>query len=399
MGGLNYSGLSVYFLPLAREFGVSRTRVSLIFSVRSILDIFSGPIGGVMVDKLGSRFMVAGGMILGGLGFVLLALTQSYLQFLLVLTLLVSLGFSMPGHGVSASINMWFRRRLGLAISIATSGIAVGGFLLTPFIAWLVLGHSWRWAAAGSGLMMLAIGLPLALIYRKPRAEETTKEDIPGSPRQPRGALTNSEAAPPLSLFSSSDFSVREALHTRTYWLLGASLGLRLLAQNTLMVHIVPILVSKAISEGIGATLIGLVAFTRLPIAIGSGLISDRWSRQRTSAISMVFGVLACVTLLLGANGLVVGILFALLFGTAHAANGITWALVGQFFGRKSFGTLRGSVSLIPGLTSAIGPVLAGWSYDQTGSYTMTLAGIGAAYLFAGVIFWNLKAPQESGTP
>ena len=242
---------------------------------------------------------------------------------------------------------------------------------------------------------MLVIGLPQALIVRKPNADETTMEDLPTIPRQRRGERPISPAETSPSPFSSSDFSVREALHTRTYWLLGVSLGLRLVAQQTLMVHIVPILVSKGISEGIAATLLALVALTRLPISIGSGFISDRWSRQRTSAIAMVFGALACVTVLLGARGLVVGIPFALLFGSAHAANGITWALVGQFFGRRSFGTLRGSVSLVPGLTSAIGPVLAGWSYDQTGSYRTTLVGIAAAYLFAGVIFWNLKAPQK----
>lgn len=397
MGGLNYSGLSLYFLPLAREFGVSHTRVSLIFSLRSILDMFSGPIGGLMVDKLGPRFMVAGGMILGGLGFILLALTRSYLQFLLVLTFLVSLGFSMPDHGVSASINLWFRRRLGLAISIATSGIAIGGFLLTPLIAWLVLGYGWRWAAAVSGLIMLAIGLPQALMFRKPRADETTREDLPASPRQHRGERPIPPAVTSPSPFSNFDFSVREALRTRTYWLLGVSLGLRLVAQSTLMVHIVPILVSKGISEGIAATLLALVALTRLPISIGSGFISDRWSRQRTSAIAMIFGVLACITVLLGARGLVVGIPFALLFGSAQAANGITFALVGQFFGRRNFGTLRGSVSLVPGLTSAIGPVLAGWSYDQTGSYSITLVALAGAYLLAGLIFWNLKAPSTIG--
>lgn len=401
MGGLNYSGLSVYFLPLAREFGVSHTRVSLIFSLRSVLDVLIGPVGGVMVDKLGSRFMVAGGMILGGLGFLVLAVTQSYIQFLLVLMGLVSLGFSMPDHGVSAGINMWFRRRLGLAMSIASGGFAIGGFVLTPLIAWLVLGFSWRWAAAASGIMMLGIGLPLALIYRKPQPGETAHDDIsPGVSTSTRPREGDGASHPGAqSVFSGRDFSVREALRTRTFWLLGVALGLRLMAQNTLMVHIVPILVEKGISEGIAATLVALVAFTRLPTAIGSGFISDRWSRQRTASIAMILGASSCAFVLLGPAGLVIGLLFALFFGSAHATNAITWALVGQFFGRRNFGTLRGAVSLAPGLTSAVGPVLAGWSYDQTGSYAISVASIGAMYLLAGVIFWNLKTPKRGNAP
>lgn len=392
VGGLNYSALPIYFLPLAREFDISYTRVSIIFSLRSLLDVVGSPVGGFLVDKLGPRFMVAGGMILGGSGFILLAFTKSYLQFVVVLMGLVSLGFSAPDHGVSAGINMWFRRRLGLAISMASTGLAIGGFALTPFIAWLVLGFSWRWAAAISGILMLIIGLPLAVAYRKPYPKETEEEDFLANNHNikecPVRDISHEHAS------SNLDFTIRDAMHTPTYWLLGAALALRLLAQNTLMVHIVPILVSKDISEGFSAALIAFVAFARLPTSILAGFISDRWSRQRISAIANFIGAVACGLLVLGPSGLPTGVLFALFFGFAHAANAITWALVGQFFGRNNFGLLRGSVSLIPGLAAAVGPVLAGWSFDYTGTYTTVLIFVGLIYFLAAIIFWQLRTPR-----
>lgn len=398
LGGLNYSALPVYFLPLAREFDITYTRVSVIFSLRSLLDVVGAPLGGFLVDKLGPRFMIAGGVILGGVGFILLAFTKSYLQFVVVLMSLVSLGFSAPDHGVSAGINMWFRRRLGIAISIASTGLAIGGFALTPFIAWLVLGFSWRWAAAISGILMLTIGLPLAVVYRKPRPTETKDEDFGGTNPTGKECPMNetSNGGRPSPIAPNLDFTIREAMHTPTYWLLGAALALRLSAQITLMVHIVPILVSKDISEGFAAGLISLVAFARLPTSIIAGFISDKWSRQRISAIANFIGAIACVTILLGPSGLPTGVVFALFFGFAHAANAITWALVGQFYGRNNFGLLRGSVSLIPGLASAVGPVLAGWSFDYIGDYTATLAVVGFIYFLAAIIFWNLQPPQRS---
>jgi len=309
---------------------------------------------------------------------------------------LVSLGFSAPDHGVSAGINMWFRRRLGIAISMASTGLAIGGFALTPFIAWLVLGFSWRWAAAISGILMLTIGLPLAVVYRKPRPAETEDEDFGGNNPTGKECPMNEtfNGGRPSPIVPNLDFTIREAIHTPTYWLLGAALALRLLAQNTLMVHIVPILVSQDISEGFAAAFISLVAFARLPTSIIAGFISDKWSRQRISAIANFVGAVACVAILLGPGGLPTGVVFGLFFGFAHAANAITWALVGQFYGRNNFGLLRGSVTVIPGLAAAAGPVLAGWSFDHTGTYTTVLVSVGLIYFLAAIIFWNLQPPR-----
>ena len=390
MGGLNYSAFAVYFLPLAREFSISRTKVSVIFSLRSLLDVFTGPIGGIVVDKLGPRFMVMGGMLIGGIGFILMAGTRSYLQLILVLMGFVSLGFSMPDHGVTAGINSWFRRRLGFAISLASSGFGIGGFLLTPIIAWLVLQYSWRLGAITSGIIILAIGIPISLIFRNPKQGETDSEDSV----EPESDSQKFPVTP-----HNQEFSLKESLNTWAFWLLGISLGLRLLAQHTLMVHIVPILVDIKLSEGVAASLVALVALSRLPTSLTAGFIADRWSRQKICGIANLFGCFACFTLLFSHSGLGTGIIFAVLFGSAHASIAITWALIGQFFGRKNFGTIRGVISLIPSIATALGPILAGWSYDQSSSYNTSLIVIGVMYLGAASIFWFLKTPKGNSLP
>ena len=386
MGGLNYSAFSVYFLPLAREFSISRTKVSIIFSLRSLLDVFTGPVGGILVDKLGPKFMVMVGMLIGGIGFILMAGTRSYLQLILVLMGFVSLGFSMPDHGVTAGINTWFRRRLGFAISLASSGFGIGGFLLTPIIAWLVLQYSWRLGAITSGIIILAIGIPISFIFRNPNPGETNSEDY----AEDKNDLQSFREEP-----QNQDFSLRESFHTWTFRLLGLALGLRLLAQHTLMVHIVPILVGIKLSEAMAASLVALVALSRLPTSLTAGFIADRWSRQKICGIANLFGAFGCFFLLINPSGLGTGIIFAVLFGAAHASNAITWALIGQFFGRNNFGAIRGVISLVPSITTAVGPVLAGWSYDQTSSYNTSLAAIGVMYLAAAGIFWVLKAPKR----
>ncbi len=387
MGGIGHVGLSVYFLPLTREFGVSRAMMSVAFALRTLEGGLEGPIIGYLVDRLGGRTMVLIGVVLGGVGYLLMATTNSYALFLAVFLGLVSLGVSVPHHGLFATINQWFRRRLGLAMSLAISGSAIGGFMITPAVAWIVLNESWRLASVFSGILLLCLGLPLVLMVRNPNPGETEPEDSVAA-GQSRGSDARQQTAP-------VDFSIGEALRTSTYWLLAVSIGLRLTGQQVLMVHIVPIIVSRGVSEGVAAVLVAIMSLIRLPSVIGSGLVSDMWSRQRVASVAMFCGTLAAAVGIWGPDGLVTGVLFVLFFALAQGSNAITWALVGQYFGRAKFASLRGGMSLIQSIMSFGTPIAAGWVFDITGSYDYALIGVGLSYFMSAIIFWLLRTPTR----
>src|SRR5881398_2192585 len=82
-GGFYQLGFSVYFLPISRDLGLSRTALYLVFSLRSFEGGIDGPLVGYLVDHLGPRYMFRIGSVLTGLGFVVLAFTHDYLSFLL----------------------------------------------------------------------------------------------------------------------------------------------------------------------------------------------------------------------------------------------------------------------------------------------------------------------------
>lgn len=401
-GGLYHTGLSLYFLPFKRAFDVSSTQLSFAFAIRTLEGGLEGPIVGYLVDKIGPKFIVIFGVIAGGVGFILLALTQTFPLFLVVFLGFLTIGFSTPFHGITAAINYWFRRRLGTAMSLATVGSAVGGFLITPFVAWIILNFGWRIAATSSGFLILVIGVPLSFLIRTPKGNETLEEEsIPQDQHTPQDEGSSPQVSMPASypVISQStapdiDFTVKEALKTRAYWLLSLGIGLRLMAQSALMVHMVPMLVSRENGEGVAAILVSILALIRLPCIIGAGFISDRWSRTKTSSLSMVFGLAAAATILLGPSGLLTGFAFACFFALAQACNSVTWALVGQFFGRKNFGTLRGGVTLVQSLMSTAGPLGAGIVFDVTGNYNLAFTAIAVIYMAATIVFWTLKPPK-----
>lgn len=399
MGGLGHVGLSVYFLPLARDFGVSHTKMSFAFALRTLEGGLEGPIIGFLVDRLGGRKMVLFGVLLGGIGFILMATTRTYALFLIVFLGLVTVGMSVPHHGLFATINQWFRRRLGFAMSLAISGSGIGGAIITPIVAWLVFNHGWRYASVFSGVLLLIIGLPLVGLIRSPLAGENALEDsITGDARSVAGT-DDSEGTVAQGL--DMDFSIRQALGTSTYWLLSFAIAMRLTGQQVLMVHIVPILVSRGVSEGVAASLVALMSLMRLPSVLALGFLSDKWSREKMATVAMLSGTIAALVGIWGQDGIMTGIILVLFFSLAQGSNAITWALVGQYFGRKNFASLRGGISLFQSILSTGGPVAAGWIFDNTGSYQIALIGVGTTYLLGAITFWLLKTPTNpiSGNP
>ena len=139
------------------------------------------------------------GTMMAGLGFVLLALTHSYLAFLLVFTFLLASGFQVGfNHASMAAVNHWFLTKRGLAMSILQTGQAIGGVVLFPLVALAVLKLGWRSAALLSGGAIF-LTLPLVLLVRR-------------SPES-MGLLPDGETSPrPLRPASRQDTDVRPGL-------------------------------------------------------------------------------------------------------------------------------------------------------------------------------------------
>jgi MFS family permease len=394
-GGTYWTGFSIYFLPVTRDLGLSRAATSLAYGLGRMEGGIEGPLAGYLVDRLGPRRMIAAGGILAGLGFILLSLTHSFTTFMIVyvgaLTLGVNVGFN---HGIFAAVNLWFVRRSGLAMSISTMGMSIGGAIITPAVAYIVLSLGWRTGAWISGLLIIALVVPMSFVIR-------------GTPES-MGLLPDGDRAPAIPVTSGSgtqtrrfgrhyttvDFTAREAIKTRAYWLLALAMGLRISAHTGVFVHLVPLMVWKGQSEATGALVVALVAFTTIPLRLFLGWIGDKWAKQKMVGITMALGAVSLAILLVPGGTLWQLPLFALLFSVPEAVSGLAWSLVGDYFGRRSFATLRGGITTVYSFMSMGVPVFAGWVFDTSGSYYWALIPIVGMYLAAALIFWNIPRPR-----
>ncbi|MDP6548577.1 MAG: MFS transporter [Dehalococcoidia bacterium] len=268
-GGTYWHGFSVYFLPVTRDFGVSRATASLAYGLGRLEGAFEGPVAGYLVDRLGPRTMIAIGGALAGAGFILLALTHSFTMFLLVYVGVLALGINTGfNHGVFAAVNQWFIRRKGLAMSMTSLGNSLGGFVIVPAVAAIVLYLGWRPGAVISGSVIIAVAVPLSLVMR--RSPESMGL-LPDGDRAPliAGLGRASTASARLErLDTVADFKAKEAMRTRAYWLLALAMGLRSAAIIGVFVHLVPLMVWKGQTEGSGAFVVAFLAFATMPLRL-----------------------------------------------------------------------------------------------------------------------------------
>jgi MFS family permease len=393
-GGTYWTGFSIYFLRVTEHFQVSRAATSFAYGLARLEGGVEGPVAGYLVDRLGPRTMIAAGGIVAGLGFILLSFTPNFPTFLIVYIGVLSVGMNAGfNHGVMAAVNKWFIRRKGLAMSTATMGMSLGGTIITPAVAYIVLTDGWRRGAFLSGLVILAVVIPVSFLIRRSPESMGLLPDGDRGPAGAPGPPTGTRPAPSGPPSMPVDFTAKEAFRTPTYWLLALAMGLRIAAHTGVFVHLVPLMVWKGQTEAMGAFVVAFIAFTTIPLRVFIGWIGDKWDKQKMTGITMLLGSASLVILLLSGGVMWQLLTFAALFSFAEGVSGLSWSLIGDFFGRHSFATLRGGITMVHSFMSMGVPVFAGWVYDSTGSYYNALIPIVVVYLVAALVFWTLPRP------
>ena len=387
--GIIYHSFTVFFLPLKRDLGVSSAAISLLYGAARLEGGIEGPVVGHLIDRFGSRRLIIIGASLAGIGLILLSTVHSFFAFFLIYVLVVALG-SNAGffHPVSTAVNKWFIRRRGISFSIISASGSVGGMIMAPLLSYIILDFGWRNGAIFAGLIILIVALPSALpMKRSPEAMGLYPDGQP-PPQNPIQELN-----PALQEVFEVNFTVREALRTLPFWLLTAGISLRLLVTVALNTHFVPILVWKGMSEAASAYLVSVSALGSIIASLAFGWLGDRWNKALLSSLCIVPTIIAMLGLVFSQETNVLYLFpigFAITMGTAP----LNWALIGDFFGRGSYATIRGIMGIGYGTATFLSPIYAGWIFDRTESYTLVLITFAIILLIASTFFAILRHPS-----
>ncbi len=386
-GAIIFYGFTAFFDPLVAEFGWSYTEVSFAMSLRGVEMSILAPLVGFLVDRYGSRLLALWGVITIGLGFIALSFTKSLWMFYGCFILI-----AFGGGGCTAVVFMrvatnWFKKNLGLALGILTSGFGASGLLL-PMIVWLIDDFGWRTAVIILGAGMWVIGIPLAFVIRNTPEEYglapdggKTEPPIPAEPGEAKG--------------ETDEVSFRTALRERAFLFLALSEGLRMMAVGAVVTHIMPYLNLLQIPRTTAGLIAGGITVLSIVGRFGLGWLSDFFDKRHIIAIS--FGLMS-----LGMFALCfvdvwwIMLLFLIIFPTGYGgAITLRGTILREYFGRAAFGRLLGLVMGASAIGGMIGPTLAGFIFDTLGTYYWAWISLGIASCFTVVLMLSVKPKKK----
>ena len=382
-GGIFSNSNAIFFGPIQRDLGLNSAQTSLIFSLVRAEGSIAGPVVGRLVDRFGSRPMIIFGGLLASFGFIALHWVHSYALFIIIFVGVVGVGKSSGlGQVLISAVNRWFIRRRSLAMSICITGFSSGGAAILPLITLGVSTIGWRDVMLFSGIFMGIIVIPLASFVRHSPERMGIGADLPFAKEGEAGSG-------PVVV----DFTVRQALRTKSYWILFAGSVLRISLWGTISVHSVEMFVWKGMSAEMAGIMFSLMFLMSVPLRLIVGVLGDKFSLQPMMGLGMASASLAVLAMLIVDGNLSV-YLFVSLMAIEQGTSSLNWVSLGNFFGRTNFATLMGLISVAFNIGMLISPIYAGIMFDRTGSYSVVLASFLPIYMAAGVFFMLTRKPK-----
>lgn len=383
LSSLLLQAFGAYVAVLRDDRGWSKTELAGAAALHQVEAAILGPVLGWVIDRFGTQGVIRTGVVVFGVGFMLLSQIDSLLGFYAAF-LVVALGASLCGFfPLNVALIHWFERKRARALSSIQFGFALGG-IAVPAVAWSLTAYGWRATAFSSGVIVLAVGIPLSLVFR--RRPEDYGEVVDGEAAPARAATDGENAT--LERRDTRDFTAREALRTPAFWLLSLGHGFALFVVSAVNVHAI-----THMKEGLGYSIeaaslfIMLQTFSQIGgIALGWA-IGDHYDKRVISAVCMLMHMagLLCLTYadatVLASSVMVAA--YGLLHGSAWGLRGpFMQAIRADYFGRSAIGMILGLSFMIVVLGQIGGAMIAGILADATGNYR---AGFTVVALLAGV--------------
>lgn len=385
-----FQGVGTYFVALERNFGWSRTTLSGAFALSRAEGALLGPVEGFLVDRLGTRRMVIIGYLVMGAGFLYYSQIQEVWHFY-VAYLAISLGSGVGGWiAIVTLINNWFSRRRALAMSLAVSGVQLGGFLV-PLMAWGIENHDFRMTSLGIGVVLILVAIPASRMMRNLPEDMGLRPDGAANMAATSGHSAAQHDEVP-------DMTPKQALRTAAFWVIAVARLTSVVSIITLSVHLVPKLTDSGISLITANFIVTLYTFVAFLSGFVAGYLADRTSKVLVLFVCM-FLQAAAMTILALTDSLPMAMVFAVLWGAGFGGRvPLLTAIIGDFFGRKNFGSILG-INMVPSNVAMIfAPLFAGFMFDLRQSYFIpfiTFAIMGFIGTFVILLARQPHSPEE----
>ena len=378
----------VFFKELQAEFGWSRTTISGASSLAFLIMGAVGILAGRLNDRTGPRVLIVASAGFLGLGYMLMSRMQSPWQLYVMYGVLAGIGFSTHDVITLSTVARWFVKRRGVMSGIVKVGTG-SGQLLGPMIATLLLAiFGWRNANLIIGTVILVALVAAAQVMRR---------DPRGMGLLPDGGsdMAGGQAAG----VEDQGFSLKEAARMKQFWIICLAEFVVLCCLLTIVVHIVPYARDLGLAPVYAAGVLSTIGGVSILGRIVMGVACDRIGGRRALIICLIVLFCSFIWLQLATEARMLFI-FAVIYGFAHGGFfTVVSPMVAELFGTGSHGLLFGIILFSGTLGGAVGPLMAGRTFDITGSYRMVFLVLSGLTLIGFVLMIMLRPIGARETP
>jgi MFS family permease len=372
---------ALFLQPVSQEFGWGRAQFAASLNMSAILAALAAPFVGRAVDRIGARRLLPVAITLYALAFMAQSQLSGHSKLQFYATY-CALGFTEAVAGpvaFSHLISLWFHERRGLFLSLVIGAApAVSIMIMAPVTHYLIADFGWRAAYLILGGIILVLGLPAMLFLLK-------------DPQRAASASSSSSAASSATQTLPGK-TVGAVLGTVTYWLILVALVIHSLVVGGVRAHTVALLSDRGLSIGIATLAVSIAALAGLAGNVVAGIFLDRVASPRIAIPFFISALVGLLVLHFATNAPLALTGAAILGFGIGAESGIGPYFFSRYFGSRSFGTIYGLLVSLLAISSGLGPMLLGLTFDKTGSYSSGLS-IAEVGLAVGIVLVALLGP------
>lgn len=355
--------ISFFIDPLGRDFGWTRTQISIGLSVYAFIVVPLSPVAGAVLDRWGSRKMALIAMLLSAIAFAALGLTSGSMTMWIAQWAFYSLfALGLKTTVWTAAVSNAFHQARGMAIAVTLCGTAVSATFTPLLCNWLIDAFGWRIAYLGLGLGWggFALVLIFFLFFEEGR--------LPGK-------VKGSKESPVPARAGYTGLSFREAIKNRDILRIAAAMMITSMLGVALVVHKVPLLAEMNISRGVAAQIAATAGVASIAGKLVTGWFYDRYHSRWIGAFAFSLPAIGYPLLLTPFRSLELIVMAMIILGLCSGATmQANVYLTSRYGGMRNFGKIFGVMGSVVALATGLGPILGGLIYDYFGSYSTFLA-------------------------
>ncbi len=387
------SAPSVLIHPLEAEFGWTRTEIASAASLNLLMLGLFAPIGGWLIDRIGSRRVILGCLATIATGLIGTIFVQEIWQLIFLWGVVLGIATGVtPSLGPSIA-SRWFVERRGLAIGIMTNANAAGQVIFLPMLMTVIMWSGWRSALTVVAAVALVL-MPAIWLWMRDNPSDIGLE--------PYGSGKASDSAQRRGAFARGDIrpvsvsTVREVFNTSTFWILSGCFFICGVTANGLIgTHLIPHAIERGIPQLTAATAVGIMGGASFIGTTFAGWLVDRVDPRKVLAV--VYGLRGSSLFILPFVSESTALFsFAVLYGLDWYASGpATTTIIARTFGAERVGRIFGLVFVFHQLGGATAAIAGGWARVHFGDYQYAFLVGGCMGLIAACLALTIRRTER----